>query len=102
VDEEEEDDDDDQAEARAWGFTGMPFNLCAPPPPELLEEGEKEKEGADTEGKGEKQVFFAWKGKRYLCSAKEKVILLNQKKTLDATGFEKLFLDFDLKELPKK
>jgi hypothetical protein len=32
--------DEDQTEARAWGFTGVPFDLCAPPPPELLDEQE--------------------------------------------------------------
>jgi hypothetical protein len=38
---ESAEEDDDQAEARAWGFTGVPFDLCAPPPPELLADEEK-------------------------------------------------------------
>jgi hypothetical protein len=38
---ESAEEDDDQAEARAWGFTGVPFDLCAPPPPELLDDEEK-------------------------------------------------------------
>jgi hypothetical protein len=36
--------DEDQTEARAWGFTGVPFDLCAPPPPEMLDEQEEEEQ----------------------------------------------------------
>jgi hypothetical protein len=39
--------EEDQTEARAWGFTGVPFDLCAPPPPELLEEEKVEEEVED-------------------------------------------------------
>jgi hypothetical protein len=35
--------DEDQTEARAWGFTGVPFDLCALPPPEMLDEHEEAK-----------------------------------------------------------
>jgi hypothetical protein len=45
--------DEDQTEARAWGFTGVPFDLCAPPPPELLDE--QEEEVREEKGKSEEK-----------------------------------------------
>ena len=63
------------------------------------ESGEKEGEKKDGEAKPEKPIFFFYKGKKYTCSAKEKVILCSQQKNLDAEGFAKLFKDFDLKEV---
>lgn len=75
-----------------------------PPKPQPAKDGEKEAagpEGGPAGEKKEKQVFYIYKGKKYACTTKEKAILLKQKKALDAAGFEKLFQDFDLKELGK-